>query len=158
MGRPEPGDPAPDFELSNQFGERIRLSALRSTPVAIVFFPFAFSRICTGELCELQENLRLFEDHRVTLFGVSVDHKYSLRAYADVENLGFDLLADFWPHGEVARRYGIFDEDSGFAERSTFVLNGSGHVSAVIRSEMGRPRSLADYRSALERLAAGARP
>lgn len=157
MGRPEPGDPAPDFELSNQFGERIRLSKLWGTAVAVVFFPFAFSRVCSGELCELQENLRLFEDHRVTLLGVSADHKYSLRAYADAEKLGFDLLADFWPHGEVARSYGVFDEEGGFADRATFVLDASGQVSAVIRSDMGRPRSLADYRSALDRLAA-ARP
>ncbi|MFP3835917.1 redoxin domain-containing protein, partial [Chryseobacterium sp. SIMBA_028] len=86
----------------------------------IVFYPFAFSGICTGELCELRDNLADFEDANATVLAVSVDSKFTLRAYAEQENYGFDLLADFWPHGAVAQRYGVFDAASGMALRGTF--------------------------------------
>ena len=88
---------APDFELPNQFGEHIRLSEfLGKKPVALVFFPLAFSSTCTGELCELRDNLSLFTESGVELMGISVDSKASLRAWAEHENYDFTLLADFW--------------------------------------------------------------
>jgi peroxiredoxin len=151
---PEIGAPAPDFTLENQFGEPVTLSELRGRPVALVFYPFAFSALCTGELCRLQDNLGVFEEAGVRLMAVSVDSKYTLRAFAREESFDFDLLADFWPHGAVAERYGVFDPVTGLAERTTFVLDADGVVVDVFGSEPGTPRELEAYRAALAKLAA----
>ncbi|KUG57181.1 peroxiredoxin [Kocuria sp. CPCC 205292] len=148
----EIGAPAPDFTLQNQFGEPVALSGLRGRPVAIVFFPFAFSGTCTGELCRLQDSLPVFDDAGVRLLAVSVDSKYTLRAFAREESFDFDLLSDFWPHGAVAQRYGVFDAEAGLAERATFVLDADGVVVDAFRSERGVPRELEAYRAALTRL------
>lgn len=151
-GLPTMGEPAPDFALSNQFGETVRLSDLRGTPVAVVFYPFAFSGVCTGELCDLRDNLALFDDDGVRLLAVSVDSKYTLRAYAQDQGFNFDLLADFWPHGDVAARYGALDTNRGYAERATFLIDAEGLVVATFRTELGAPRLLDDYRAALIKL------
>ncbi|WP_028278580.1 peroxiredoxin [Arthrobacter sp. H5] len=154
-GFPAVGGPAPDFELSNQHGEPIRLSDLRGTAVALVFYPFAFSAICTGELNELSRGLPSFTDRGVRLLAISVDHKYTLRAYADAQNYGFDLLADFWPHGAVAGRYGVFDESKGFAKRSTFFIDARGSVVSRMDAALEEARPLAEYLTSLELKAEG---
>ena len=81
----------------------------------LVFVPFAFSGTCTGELCELRDNIKEFEEAGVHVLVVSCDPGHSLRAWAAQEGFAFDLLSDFWPHGEVARAYGVFDDTRGFA-------------------------------------------
>ena len=149
---PSIGDMAPDFSLANQFGEPVALSELRGTPVALVFYPFAFSGICTGELCELRDNLGDFQDAGVRLLAISVDTKYTLRAYAEAEGYAFDLLADFWPHGEVAQAYGAFDPVRGMAGRSTFLISAEGTIADMFTTPAGQARALARYRQALERL------
>jgi len=142
---------APDFDLPNQFGEHVRLSDFRDRrPVVLIFFPLAFSSTCTGELCELRDNLSLFQEHGVELIGVSVDSKASLRAWAEQEGYDFTLLADFWPHGAVAREYGVFLEEKGFANRATFVIDTRGVIRASFITAPGQARSLAEYRAALE--------
>ncbi|MFJ4025736.1 peroxiredoxin [Paenarthrobacter sp. NPDC089989] len=149
---PEVGLPAPDFELSNQYGEPIRLSDFRGRNVVVVFYPFAFSGICTGELCEIRDNIGSFEDSDATVLAVSVDSKFALRAYAEKEGYGFDLLADFWPHGAVARQYGVFDAQSGMALRGTFIIDTEGIVRYVVVNPRGQARDLAEYRAALSAL------
>ena len=146
------GDMAPDFSLSNQFGEPISLSGLRGAAVAIVFYPFAFSGICTGELCELRDNIADFAAAGVRLLAVSVDTKYTLRAYAKAEGYNFELLADFWPHGEVAQAYGTFDPVRGMAGRSTFLVTAQGRIADIFSTVTGQARPLARYRQALEQL------
>lgn len=146
---PAVGEPAPEFELLNQFGEPIRLSDFRGRTVVLVFYPFAFSGICTGELCELRDNLGLFEDADAVVLGVSVDSKFAQRAYAEKEGYAFDLLADFWPHGAVASRYGVFDAGSGMAKRGTFIIDASGVVRYVVVNPRGQARDFAEYRAAL---------
>lgn len=146
---PVVGEMAPDFELVNQYGEPVRLSALRGRNVVVVFYPFAFSGICTGELCEIRDNLSLFEDSNATVLAVSVDSKFTLRAYAEKEGYGFDLLADFWPHGAVADQYGVFDPLSGMAQRGTFIIDADGIIRYVVVNPRGQARDLAGYRSAL---------
>lgn len=148
----QPGDIAPNFSLPNQFGEPVALSGLRGSAVAIVFYPFAFSGICTGELCELRDNIADFAAAGVKLLAVSVDTKYTLRAYARAENYDFDLLADFWPHGAVAQAYGVFDPERGMAGRSTFLVDANGVVADVFSTPTGQARPLERYRQALERL------
>ncbi len=146
---------APDFELPNQFGEHIRLSEFRGKkPVALVFFPLAFSSTCTSELCELRDNLSLFKDSGVELIGISVDSKASLRAWAEAEGYDFTLLADFWRHGDVAKEYGVFIEEKGFANRATFLIDIDGVIRASFITAPGQARSLDEYTAALRDLKA----
>ncbi|QTX04827.1 peroxiredoxin [Agromyces archimandritae] len=146
------GLPAPDFELSDQFGEPVRLSELRGAPVTLVFFPLAFSGRCTGELCELRDNISLFRDAGVQLIGISVDSKWALRAWAEQEGYDFRLLADFWPHGAVAREYGVFLEEAGIATRATIVIDAEGVVREVFETSPGETRPLSAYREAIAAL------
>lgn len=144
---------APDFELPNQFGEHVRLGEFRGKkPVALVFFPLAFSTTCTSELCELRDNLALFKQEGVELMGISVDSKATLRAWAEAEGYDFTLLADFWPHGDVAKEYGVFIEEKGFANRATFLIDIDGFIRASFITAPGQARSLEDYRAALAEL------
>jgi peroxiredoxin len=146
---------APDFELLSQFGETVRLSDFYGKrAVALVFFPLAFSGTCTGELCALRDNLSLFKDNAVELIGISVDSKYTLRAWAEQEKYDFTLLADFWPHGEISKEYGVFLPEKGFANRATFVIDESGIIRASFITAPGEARSLDAYRAALENLPA----
>ncbi|MCU1546182.1 MAG: AhpC/TSA family protein [Homoserinimonas sp.] len=141
---------APDFELTNQYGESVRLSQFRGVKsVALVFFPLAFTGTCTGELCELRDNLSLFKDSDVELLAVSVDNKASLRVFADQEGYDFMLLSDFWPHGGVAQEYGVFLEDKGIATRATFLIDSTGIIRASIINTPGEARSVDAYRDAL---------
>jgi peroxiredoxin len=153
-GVPAVGEEAPDFELVNQYGEPVRLSELRGRTVVVVFFPFAFSGICTGELCEIRDNLAVFDDAKATVLGVSVDSKFAQRAYAEKEGYSFDLLADFWPHGEVAQQYGVFDAGTGMALRGTFIIDAAGIIRYVVVNPRGQARDLAEYRTALAGLGA----
>jgi peroxiredoxin len=144
---------APDFELPNQFGEHIRLSDfVGKSPVALVFFPLAFSSTCTAELCTLRDNLATFKQSGVELLGISVDSKATLRAFAEAEGYDFNLLADFWPHGAVAKEYGVFLEEKGFATRATYIIDVKGIIRAGFKTAPGEPRSLADYQAALEKV------
>ena len=144
---------APDFELPNQFGEHIRLGEFRGKKaVALVFFPLAFSSTCTTELCALRDNLSLFQTDEVELIGISVDSKATLRAFAEAEGYDFTLLADFWPHGEVAREYGVFLEEKGFANRATFLIDIDGVIRASFITAPGQARSIEEYTEALREL------
>lgn len=141
---------APDFELPNQFGEHVRLSDFQGKkPVALVFFPLAFSGTCTTELCALRDNLELFRHNGVELMGISVDSKATLRAWAEIEGYDFTLLADFWPHGDVAKEYGVFLEEKGFANRATFIIDTRGIIRAKFITAPGEARTIDEYRTAL---------
>lgn len=152
-GVPAVGEQAPDFTLVNQFGEPVRLADFRGRNVVVVFYPFAFSGICTGELCEIRDNLAVFEHADAEVLAVSVDSKFSLRAYAEQEGYGFSLLADFWPHGAVAEKYGVFDPETGMARRGTFIIDAHGTVRYVVVNPRGQARDLAEYRRILAELA-----
>jgi peroxiredoxin len=152
---PAVGGTAPDFELANQFGEPVRLSSFRGQNVVLVFYPFAFSGICTGELCEIRDNLAVFEDTNAVVLAVSVDSKFSLRAYAGQEGYSFDLLADFWPHGAVASAYGVFDPETGMAKRGTFIIDAAGTIRYSVVNPRGQARDFSEYRAALAGLEQG---
>lgn len=142
---------APDFELPNQFGEHVRLKDFAGKkPVALVFFPLAFSGTCTVELCSLRDNLAMFKQTGVELIGISVDSKATLRAWAEHEGYDFTLLADFWPHGAVAKEYGVFLDHKGFANRATFIIDTRGIIRASFITAPGEARSIEEYRAALE--------
>ena len=148
---PETGTLAPDFDLANQFGERILRSDFRGVkPVGLVFYLLAFSGTCTGELCELRDRFDLFADRDVELLAISVDSKAALRAWAEQQGYPFQLLADFWPHGAVAREYGVFLDEKGYANRATFVVDEAGVIRASFVTGPGEPRSIEAYRAALD--------
>ena len=145
---------APDFELPDQFGQPTRLSDFRGkSAVALVFFPLAFSGTCTGELCELRDNRALFADAEVELLGISVDSKWTQRAWAEQQGFEFSLLSDFWPHGAVAEAYGVFLPERGYANRATFLIDEDGVIRTSFMTAPGEARPLSFYRSALDELA-----
>jgi mycoredoxin-dependent peroxiredoxin len=146
------GEQAPDFTLINQAGQPVALSDLRGRKVVLVFYPFAFSSICTGELCSLRDRRGQFDDDTV-LLGISVDTKHALRVFREQEGLGFDLLSDFWPHGAVAQAYGVFLPERGMATRATFVLDRDGIVAWSVVNGPGEARDPEDYRAALAEVA-----
>jgi mycoredoxin-dependent peroxiredoxin len=146
----EVGAYAPDFELCDQHGTPVRLSDLRGRKnVVLVFYPWAFSGVCTGELADLQAELSALPNDSVAPLAVSVDSRYAQRAFADTLGLAFPLLADFWPHGGVARAYGVFDESSGAALRGSFVIDRAGVVRWRVLHGLGDARDIAAYHKAL---------
>jgi len=152
---PTVGTIAPAFTLRDQYGQSVSLSHFRGrSAVALVFFPLAFTGTCTGELCELRDNLAMFTAAEVELLGISVDSTATLREFAEREGYTFSLLADFWPHGEVAQRYGAFLPEKGFATRATVLVDAHGVVRASFASSPGEVRPLSAYRKALDALRA----
>ena len=148
------GDEAPDFELRDQHGQPVRLSSFRGhRSVVVMFYPFAFSRVCTGELGEVRDSLPGWQSDEVQLVAVACDAMFSLRAFAERDGLEFPLLSDFWPHGAVASAYGVLNETTGAADRSTFIVDRDGVVRWVVHNEMPQPRDLAEQLRVLAGLA-----
>lgn len=152
---PAIGQVAPDFTLRSQNGEDISLARLRGRNVAIIFYPFAFSGICTGELGEVRDTLEDFQTDDVQVLAISCDPMYSLRAWADAEGYFFPLLSDFWPHGRVASSYGVFDQSQGRPTRGTFLLDAAGVVRWSLVLEAGQRRDFSGYREQLAELRRG---
>jgi peroxiredoxin len=149
----EVGDQAPDFELRDQHGTPVRLSSLRGRKnVVLVFYPLAFSGVCTSELCSLRDEFPEVNRDDVELLTVSVDSGYAHRAWADAEHYNFALLSDFWPHGGVARSYGVFDEKAGVADRGTFIIDKQGVVRWKVITPILQARDIAEYQKALAAL------
>ena len=152
----EVGGQAPDFELRDQHGQRVRLSSYRGVkPVVLVFFPSAFSPVCSNELATLRDAGPRLAEAGVELLTVSCDPVFTLRAFSDRERIEFRMLTDFWPHGEVSSAYDVFDSDFGCAKRSTFVIDQHSDVRWLVHSAMPDPRSVDDYVKALDYLRAG---
>jgi peroxiredoxin len=152
-GLPVVGTVAPDFELVDQHGTPVRLSSFRGARnVLLVFYPWSFSRTCTGELCVLRDDLASFQNDDAQLLAISIDSKYVQRQFAEREGFEFPLLADFWPHGEVARRYGVFDEVKGAALRGTFVVDRSGILRWSVVRGIPDARDAQEYRRVLDEL------
>ncbi|MEP6696405.1 MAG: peroxiredoxin [Pseudonocardiales bacterium] len=149
----EIGDIAPDFTLRDQHGQDVSLADFRGTKhVVLVFYPLAFTGTCQGELCSLRDDLPRYSNDQVQVLTVSVDSSASHRVWADREGFTFPLLADFWPHGEVARQYGVFDDRRGFAKRGTFVIDTEGVLRWRVVSETGQARDQSQWKAALEDL------
>ena len=123
------GDVAPDFVLRDQNGKEFKLSDFRGKRVLLSFHPAAWTRVCSLQMQSLEANKDVFESLNTVAVGVSVDTIPSKRAWA--KELGIAstrLLADFWPHGHVAKLYGIFREQDGISERANIILDESGKV------------------------------
>jgi mycoredoxin-dependent peroxiredoxin len=150
----EVGSKAPDFTLKNQDGQEVSLADFRGDKaVLLVFFPFAFSGICTGELCSVRDDLPSFQNDDVQVVGVSCDTTWALKVWAQQEGYEFPLLSDFWPHGAVSESYGVFSADLGFAFRGTFLIDTDGIVRFAEHNGPGEARDQQGWRDALKQLA-----
>ncbi|MFV2197185.1 peroxiredoxin [Nocardiopsis sp. LOL_012] len=139
------GATAPDFTLSDQYGQDTTLSKLRGSPVLLVFYPLAFSGVCSGELADLSARHTEFTDLGATVLAVSVDSVFALRTWSDRESFPFALLSDFWPHGAVADAYGVFDSRRGTARRGTFLIDAAGRVRWTVATPVSEPRDTGEY-------------
>ena len=146
------GNAAPNFELVNQHGEKISLSLYKGKKnVVVIFYPFAFSGICTGELCALRDELSAFQNDNVELIAISCDPMYANKVFAEQEGYKFQVLSDFWPHGAASTAYGTFIADKGFANRGSFIIDMEGVVRFALYSGMDA-RNNEDYKKALAAL------
>ncbi|MGW4422620.1 peroxiredoxin [Streptosporangium sp. NPDC004631] len=148
----EVGSPAPEFELKDQHGTPVKLSDYRGKKIVLIFYPLAFSGVCHGELCAIRDEFIATASDDVQVVTVSVDSMFTHRAWADREGYTFPLLSDFWPHGQVARAYGVFDEEKGIATRGTFVIDGEGVIRWSVVNPISQARDIAEYRKVLAEL------
>ena len=150
---PAIGSPAPDFCLRDQFGQDVRLSSfVGKKAVALVFYPWAFSNVCTSEMNGIRDRLDEFLTFDTEVLAISTDPTYSLRVFADTDGLNFPLLSDFWPHGAVATSYGVFDAELGVARRSSFVVDRTGLVRWAVHNELPDSRDLDEHLAQLHQL------
>ena len=148
------GAPAPDFTLRDQFGQDVTLSSYRGRKaVALLFYPFAFSGVCTGEMAGIRDRLADFMTFDSEVLAISCDPVYALRTFADQDGLNFPLLSDFWPHGEVARAYDVFDERSGAALRSSYVVDKEGLLAWSVHNAAPQGRDLDEHLARLREAA-----
>ncbi|MCJ0892906.1 peroxiredoxin [Rhodococcus sp. ARC_M12] len=147
----EVGAVAPDFTLKDQNNQLVTLSSYRDVKnVLLVFYPLAFTGTCQGELCKVRDELPTFENDDTAVLAISVGPPPTHKIWAAEQGYTFPLLSDFWPHGEVAQAYGVFNDAAGFANRGTFVVDKSG----IIRfAEMNGPGEARDSSSWAEALA-----
>jgi mycoredoxin-dependent peroxiredoxin len=146
----EVGSRAPDFTLKDQHNQPVSLADFRGRKaVLLVFYPMAFTGTCQGELAEIKDNLDAYANDRVQVVTVSVDTTHSHKVWAEREGFEFPLLADFWPHGGVARAYGVFNEVAGFADRGTFLIDRDGVVRFAELTGPGQARDQKAWQAAL---------
>lgn len=147
------GATAPDFELKDPAGEAVTLSQFAGTPVLLVFYPFTFTGICEGELCRIRDDYSAFEDTGVQVLAVSCDSRHAQRIWSEQQGYQFPVLSDFWPHGEVATAYGVFNDALGCANRASFLIGTDGAVvDTFATDDLGTPREAERYTEALAKL------
>lgn len=150
----EIGQEAPDFTLKSHTGEEVTLSQFRGKKaVVLVFHPFAFTGICEAELCAIRDDYTAFESAGAQVLSISTDPSPSQKMWADQQGWTFPTLSDFWPHGEVAEKYGAFNEEKGCAMRVTVVIGKDGTI--VDRFESGgitEARTSERYEEAMAKL------
>ena len=140
------GGTAPDFTLRDQFGQDVTLSSYRGKKaVALVFYPYAFSGVCTGEMAGIRDRLADFMTFDSEVLAISCDPKYALRAFADSDGLNFPLLSDFWPHGAVTRAFDVFDERVGSPRRSSYVVDKDGTLTWAVHHANPNGRDLDEH-------------
>lgn len=160
MNAPGPGSPliavgdlAPDFVLKDQNNQEVTLSSFRGKQaVLVVFYPLAFTGICTGELCVVRDDMAAFQNDDVQVLTLSVDSAYTHKVFSEREGFEFPLLSDFWPHGGVAQAYGVFNDRTGFANRGTFLVDKDGIVRFAEMNGPGEGRDANTWREAIRSL------
>ncbi len=145
----EVGSVAPDFTLKDENGRDVTLSSLRGRNVVLMFYPLAFSGVCTRELHDISGAADRYEAAGAEVLAVSVDSHYTLAAFKRDEDLTAHLLADFHPKGAVAQLYGTYMDVAGISGRATFVIDRDGRVVSKVTSEVMKPRDQEEYLQAL---------
>ena len=145
------GDPAPTFSLKDTEGNAVTLADYHGkSSVTLVFIPFAFTGVCQGELCEIRDNIGAFQSADNQVLAITCDRAPSLKEWKSQQGYNFPLLSDGWPHGEVSKAYGCFNEDLGCAERLTVMVGSDGRVTNVFQSGgLGEARPLEKYTEGL---------
>lgn len=145
------GIKAPDFTLLNQKREPVSRDDLLGSRSVIVFIPFAFTRTCEGELCQIRDEYAMFREAQARVVAITCNTLHANREWSEQQGFEFDVLSDWWPHGEVSRKYETFNETFGYAERTTYFLDQDGVITHVAHSEnLGEARDFEVYRSALQ--------
>ena len=147
----EVGSEAPDFTLRDQNGQEVSLSSLRGQNVVLLFFPAAFSGICTKELHQATDLADRYDAAGAEVFGISVDSPYALKAWKRDENLTAHFLSDFHPKGAVAQAYEAYIPEAGVATRATYVIDKEGKVAHKM---VNHPGEMRDQDAILDALAA----
>jgi peroxiredoxin len=148
-----PGAPTPDFELKATPDQTVTRDDFRGGPLIMAFYPADWSPVCTDQMALYNEVLPEFKRFGASLVGISVDSAWCHAAFAQNRNLHFPLLADFHPKAEVAKQYGVYDENVGMSERALFVLDGDGVVSWSYVSPIGVNPGADGILTALESMA-----
>ncbi len=150
MAALETGAPAPEFALRDQNNQTVSLAALREKgPVLVVFFPLAFTGTCEGELGYIRDHLPQFDDEHLTTVAVSVGPPPTHKVWSSAQGFLFPILSDFWPHGAVARDYGVFDDTRGIANRGTFLVGEDGVIKFSAMVGPGEARGVQTWEAAL---------
>ncbi|MEO6070972.1 MAG: redoxin domain-containing protein [Chitinophagaceae bacterium] len=152
----EVGQQAPDFSLFNSSKKEVTLSEQKGKNVLLLFFPLAFTSVCTEELCAVRDNLSRYDALNAKVFGISVDSLYTLAKYKEEQHFNFDLLSDF--NKEVSKNYNAFYEQFGFgmkgvSKRAAFVIDAKGVVQyAEVLENAGDQPSFVDIEQILQRI------
>ncbi len=142
------GEKAPHFALQNTEGSVVNLSDhIGKGPVIVLFFPLAFTGVCTTEMCTIRDNMKALNESDATVFGISVDSFFTLGQFKSMNNLNFDLLSDF--NKDVIRSFGVYNGDffgmDGVANRSAFVIDNDGVIQyAEVLEDAGNEPNYAE--------------
>jgi peroxiredoxin len=128
------GQAAPDFTLYDSDKNQVNLIEQRGNNILLLFFPFAFSRVCTAELCSIRDNMNRYDAVDAKVFGISVDSLYTLGKFKTEENLNFTLLSDF--NKDVSRSYKAIYENfnyemKGVSKRAVFIIDRKGLLQYI---------------------------
>lgn len=146
----EVGTPAPPFALRRQTGEKISLGDLVGSKAMLVFVPYPFTRTCTAELCQLRDSLDVLNESETRVVVITTHATSTNAEWARQERFEFDILADYWPHGEVSRIYDAFDDTYGYSKRVTYFLDDDGLIMDVVASDvLGEARDFDSYEGIL---------
>ncbi len=150
------GDKAPEFSLKNTQGNEILLSSFKDrSNVILLFFPLAFSSVCTKELCNMRDNMKMFNSLNTKVIAISVDSFFSLKEFKKAQNLSFTLLSDF--NKKASKQYGVlYDNFYGMKEvskRAAFVIDRQGTViHCEVLEDAGKMPDISTLRETLSRI------
>ena len=146
------GEPAPDFTLPSTAGGTVTLSRHHGKRnVLLAFFPLAFTRVCTTDLCAISVDVDRFEKASTKVYGISVDSIPALQAFRQAHRIGVDLLSDF--HRDVSRRYGTLLEEQNFSRRAYVLVDRSGILRwTYVEAEIGHRRETTELLAQIARL------
>ena len=144
------GTTAPEFTLLNQEREPVSLEDLKGSRSVIVFIPFAFTRTCESELCQIRDEYSMFDEAEAKVVAITCNTFHANKVWSDQQGFQFDILSDWWPHGAVSRKYETFNEGYGYPERTTYFLDDDAVITEVARSDrLGEARDFEVYRGVL---------